>query len=181
MEEEKTVETLDTELPKKKKEDKKGNKLKEEIAKLKEENANLNDKILRLSAETQNMKRHFDEDKLRLIKYDGEKVILDLLPVLDNFERAISLDDANLEDELSKFLSGFKMIYAGLKDTLSKYGVKEIECIHEKFNPNTMNAVMIGEDETLEPNTVIDCMQKGYIYKDKVIRPAMVKVNKESD
>ncbi len=150
--------------------------------KLKNENALLNEKILRISAEMQNMKRHFDEEKSRLAKYDGEKLLVELLPIVDNFERALLLDDANLTDEVSKFLVGFKMIYGNLIDILNKLEVKEIECIGKEFDSSLMNAVLIDHLDDIAHNVVIDCMQKGYIYKDKVIRPAMVKVNnKESE
>lgn len=145
--------------------------------KLKEENALLNDKVLRLSAEMQNMKRRYEAEISRSYKYDGEEFIKKILPIVDNFERAIKLDDSNLSDDLSKFLSGFKMIYGNLKDILKSYEVTEIECIKKAFDPNTMEAVLTEHDDTLEPGIVIDCMQKGYMYKDKVIRVAMVKVN----
>ncbi len=162
---------------KKKKNHNNHNKWQEQNEKLVKQNAELNDKILRITAEMQNMKRHFEEDKTRLIKYDGEKLILEILPIVDNFERAIILDDENLSDELSKFLSGFKMIYGNLVDILNKLEVKEIECVGKPFDSISMNAVLIDHIEDVEDNIVIDCMQKGYMYKDKIIRPAMVKVN----
>ena len=157
-------------------------KWQEQNEKLVKQNAELNDKLLRITAEMQNMKRHFEEDKTRLIKYDGEKLILEILPIVDNFERAIILDDENLSDELSKFLSGFKMIYGNLVDILNKLEVKEIECVGKPFDSISMNAVLIDHIKDVDDNIVIDCMQKGYMYKDKIIRPAMVKVNnKESE
>ena len=157
-------------------------KWQEQNEKLVKQNAELNDKLLRITAEMQNMKRHFEEDKMRLIKYDGEKLILEILPIVDNFERAIILDDENLSDELSKFLSGFKMIYGNLVDILNKLEVKEIECVGKPFDSISMNAVLIDHIKDVDDNIVIDCMQKGYMYKDKIIRPAMVKVNnKESE
>ena len=96
----------------------------EENKKLLEENKKLNEKILRLSAETQNMRRHFEEDKTRILKYDGEKIILSMLPVLDNLERAIIFDDANLKDEVSKFLEGIKMIYGNFKSIFDNLEIK---------------------------------------------------------
>lgn len=161
------------ENPKKKKK----NHFQEQNKKLINENNELKDKVLRLTAEMQNMRRHFDEDKSRLIKYDGESLILEMLPIIDNFERALLLDDANLNDELSKFLSGFKMIYGNMVDTFDKLGVKEIECIGKPFDSVSMNAVLIDHEDDVDNDVVIDCMQKGYFYKDKIIRPAMVKVN----
>lgn len=175
---EQVVENLETELPKKKEKKNKKEKASDaEILKLKEENGILNEKILRINAELQNMKRRNSEELSRLLKYDGETFIKKLLPVIDNFERAINMDDANLEDEVSKFLSGFKMIYSNLKNILDEMEIKEIECIGKTFDSVNMEAVLTDHDETKEENIVLDCLQKGYTYKDKVIRPAMVKVN----
>jgi len=155
----------------KKKEDK-------EKIKLQEENKLLNDKLLRISAEMQNMKRRNEEKLSTMLKYEGEDLIKKLLPTIDNFERAISMDDTNLQDEVSKFLSGFKMIYGNLSDVLKSYEVEVIDCLHKPFDPDTMEAVLVEEVEGIEPNNVIDVLQKGYKYKDKVIRHAMVKVSK---
>lgn len=152
-------------------------KNKKDNSKLLEENAKLNDKVLRLSAEMQNMKRRFDEDLAKAYKYDGEEVIKKLLPIVDNFERAIKLDDSNLNDDLSKFLEGFKMIYGNLADVLKTYEVTEIDCLKKEFDPNTMEAVMTQHEDGIDAGVVIDCLQKGYMYKDKVIRVAMVKVS----
>ena len=148
-----------------------------ECKNLLEVNKSLQEKILRLNAEMQNMNRRFNEEKASIYKYDGEKVIKELLPIIDNFERAIKLDDDNLTDELSKFLSGFKMIYASLVSTLNAIGVKEIDCIGKPFDPNKMEAIMTTNIMEEEENVVVEVMQKGYTYNDKVIRVAMVKVN----
>ena len=161
-----------------KKEDHLKAKIEKENNKLKEDNKALNDKVLRISAEMQNMMRRNEEKIQTLLKYEGEDLIKKLLPTLDNFERAISMDDTNLLDEVSKFLSGFKMIYGNLSDVLKSYEVEVIECLHQAFNPNTMEAVLVEEAEGIEPNMVIDVLQKGYTYKGKVIRHAMVKVSK---
>ena len=161
-----------------KKEDHLKAKIEKENNKLKEDNKALNDKVLRISAEMQNMMRRNEEKIQTLLKYEGEDLIKKLLPTLDNFERAISMDDTNLLDEVSKFLSGFKMIYGNLSDVLKSYEVEVIECLHQPFNPNTMEAVLVEEAEGIEPNMVIDVLQKGYTYKGKVIRHAMVKVSK---
>lgn len=159
---------------KKKKKEHHSNK---EIEKLKEEITSQNEKILRLSAEMQNMRRRADEERSKLLKYDGEAIIMSMLTILDNFEHAINMDDTNLTDEVSKFLSGFKMIYANMSDSLKSVGVTEIECLHMPFDETKMNAVLIDHSKDFENNVVLDVLQKGYMYKDKVIRPAMVKVN----
>lgn len=152
-------------------------KVKKEDCKCKEEVSILNDKILRLTAEMQNMKRRSEEEIAKLCKYDGEGIIKGLLPIIDNFERAIKLDDRDLTDELSKFLSGFKMIYTNLLNLLNNLEVKEIECKGLEFDPNKMEAVLTEKDENLPSNVVLEVLQKGYTYKDKILRVAMVKVN----
>ena len=154
-----------------KKDDSKEKKLEAEIAELK-------DKYLRVNAEMQNMRRRMEDEKANLLKYEGEGLIKSLLPIVDNFERAISMDDTNLEDEVSKFLSGFKMIYGNLNSTLQGYEVIAMDIINKPFDPNTMEAVLLEEVEGMEPNIVVDVLQKGYTYKGKVIRHAMVKVSK---
>ena len=148
-----------------------------EIVKLQEENKVLNDKILRLSAEMQNLSRRTSEEVSKMLKYEGEGFITKTIEVIDILERAIKLDDTNLEDELSKFLDGFKMIYSKFLAVLDSYEIKEIECLNKPFDHNTMEAVMTEVVEGVEPNTVVDVMQKGYMYKDKVIRYAMVRVS----
>ena len=150
---------------------------KEKKPKVNKEVEVLNDKILRLTAEIQNMKRRNEEEIHRLLKYEGEEFIVSFLHIVDNFERAIAMDDDNLHDEVSKFLSGFKFIYADTINLLKAIGVEEIKALGEQFDPNTMNAVMTDSILEEESNIVLDVLQKGYIYKDKVIRPAMVKVN----
>ena len=155
----------------KKKEDEEKKKLQVEVDTLK-------DKYLRANAEMQNMRRRMEEEKASLLKYEGEDLIKKLLPIVDNFERAIKLDDTNLEDEVSKFLSGFKMIYGNLSDTLKGYEVEVMDILNKPFDPNTMEAVLMEEAPGVEPNTVVDVLQKGYTYKGKVIRHAMVKVSK---
>lgn len=160
-----------------KKEKKEKCKKNEQVEKLEKEKAELNDKLLRVTAEMQNMKRRYDDEISRIYKYDGEDLVKKLLPVIDNFERAILMDDTNLEDEVSKFLSGFKMIYANMKDILKGKGIEEIECLNKEFDPTKMDAILTEKVEGTESNVVIDVLQKGYIYNDKVIRPAMVKVS----
>ncbi len=155
----------------KKKEDEEKKKLQVEVDTLK-------DKYLRANAEMQNMRRRMEEEKASLLKYEGEDLIKKLLPIVDNFERAIQMDDTNLEDEVSKFLSGFKMIYGNLSDTLKGYEVEVMDILNKPFDPNTMEAVLMEEAPGVEPNTVVDVLQKGYTYKGKVIRHAMVKVSK---
>ena len=164
-----------------KKEEVKQKKIKKEnkeVLLLKEENELLKEKSLRITAEFMNFKNRTNLENEKLFKYEGEDLIKELLTVLDNFERAIKMDDKDLSDEVSKFLSGFKMIYANLMNILTQKEIKEIEADGLEFNPEFMDAVITEEDKEKPSNVVLEILQKGYIYKDKVIRPAMVKVNK---
>ena len=133
----------------------------------------LEDKNLRVTSEMINSNRRKDEECNRLMKYKNEDIILDLLQVVDNFERALSVKSTD-----ENYQKGFDMIYAGLRSVLDKYEVKEIECLGLEFDPNLHQAVLTDHIEGKKDNEIIEVMQKGYTYKDKVIRPAMVKVNK---
>ena len=136
------------------------------------------DKLLRLQAEFMNYQNRREKELEILFKYEGEKVIKEVLKVVDNFERAISMDDDDLSDEVSKFLSGFKMIYTSLINMLTDLEVTEIDVDGKEFDPTIAEAVLVEEDKTKPAGVVLEVLQKGYKYKDKVIRPAMVKVNK---
>ena len=138
---------------------------------------NLEEALLRSQAELINYKRRKDEETNRIIKYAEEDILKGFLPILDNFERAISMDDDNLEDEVSKFLEGFKLMYKQIKDLLEKFEVKEIDCLRKEFDPALEQAVVVDHDETKESGVVTVVLQKGYMYKDRVLRTAMVKVN----
>lgn len=181
MEETKEVVKEDNKEKETKKEHKKNKELEEkakEIESLNNEINELKDKNMRVTAEMVNTIRRKDEETSRLLKYSNESLIIELLPVIDNFERAFSMDNDNIEDEVSKFLSGMKIIYNNIKSILDKYEVKEIDALNKEFDPSFHQAVMQEEKEGVKENIVIEVMQKGYTYKDKVIRPAMVKVSK---
>lgn len=173
MEEKENIVEEETIEKKEKKKDKKN----KEVEKLIEEKNILNDKLLRVTAEMQNMKRRYDEEISRIYKYEGESFIKKTLNILDNFERAMNMDDDNLDDEVSKFLNGFKLIYNDLKKSLEETGVHEIVCLNEPFDPTAMEAVMTESIPDKESGIVTAVMLKGYKYNEKVIRPAMVKVN----
>ncbi len=136
-----------------------------------------NDKFLRLQAEFINFQNRTAKEVSEMLKYEGVNFIKDILPTVDNLERAIKLDNSDLSDEVSKFLAGIKIIYGNLKQMLNTYEINEIECLGKEFDPNTMEAVITEHDETKPANVVLEVFTKGYMYKDKVIRPAMVKVN----
>ena len=168
---------MEKEEKKNKKENKGLKHLEKENHKLKNDLKKSNKKVLRLAAEMQNYKKRNEIEKSNMLKYANEDLAKNLLPILDNFERAIRLDDNDLSDEVSKFLSGFKMIYGSFVNVLNNIEVKEIECDGLEFDPVYHQAVLTEKDETKPSGVILEVLQKGYMYKDKVIRPAMVKVN----
>ena len=137
----------------------------------------LEDALLRSQAELINYKRRKDEETSRIIKYAEEDILKGFLPILDNFERAINMDDDNLDDEVSKFLLGFKLMYKQIKDLLAKFEVKEMDPLNKPFDPAYHQAIAVDNKEGILPGTVTEVLQKGYMYKDKVLRTAMVKVS----
>ena len=161
-----------------KKKDKKGLfKKNKEIEELQQQVASFKEMLLRNQAELQNYKRRREEETAKMMKYKDEDLIKEFLVVLDNFERAIKMDDDDLTDEVSRFLEGFKLIYSNTINILNKFEVKEIEAEGVEFDPDYHHAVLTEHDENKPAGVVLEVLQKGYMYKDKVIRPAMVKVN----
>ena len=148
-------------------------KLEESLKKIKE----LEEEVLKAKADNINYRKRKDEEVSKMLEFANEDLVKDILPSIDNFERAINLDDENLDDELSKFLAGFKMIYCHLVEVLEQYDVKAIDDRGKEFNPKFHQAVLTEKVEGMEPGMVVEVMQKGYMLKDKVIRPAMVKVS----
>ena len=162
----------DVKIEKKKKHDKNC----KEIETLKSRIKELEEKILYKDAELINYRKRKDDEVSNMLKYANSDMIIPILTIVDDFERAISLDDNILDDEVSKFLSGFKMIYTRLKKILDDFEVKEIDALNKEFDPKYHQAVFTVKDDR-GPNIVLEVLQKGYMYKDKVIRPAMVKVS----
>jgi len=145
---------------------------------LEKENKLLTNKVTEGRAELVNYRKRKDDEVAGMLKYANKDLILDLIPVVDNFERAIKLDDNNLTDELSKFLSGFKMMYSELVSILEKYGVTTIDRKGEEFDPNLEQALISDSDKNFKNDEVLEVLLKGYKLKDRVIRPATVKINK---
>lgn len=180
MEKEEILEELNSEeavSPKEEKKNKKENKKDKKIEELQKEINELKDKNIRVTADMVNTIRRKDEESQRMMKYANESLILELLSVLDNFERALTIN-GEVSAELSSYQEGINMIYSSLKNILDKYEVKEIDALDKEFDPSLHQAVMQVEDKEKASNIIVEVMQKGYTYKDKVIRPAMVKVNK---
>ena len=148
-----------------------------QIAELNQRVGSLQEALLRNQAELQNYKRRKEEESEKVLKYKNEDLIKELLTVVDNFERAIQMDDNDLSDEVSKFLAGFKLIYTATVGILNKFEVKEIAAEGLEFDPEYHHAVLTEHDENKPAGVILEVLQKGYTYKDRVVRPAMVKVN----
>lgn len=176
MEENKNEEIKEEKKAEEPKEHKKEHKKDKKLEELQNEINTLKDKNMRIAAEMVNTLRRKDEETTRLLKYSNESLITELLPVIDNFERALNVDTKTTDIE--SYQKGMTMIYNSLKNILEKFEVKEIEAIDKEFDPSYHQAVMQEEKEGTKENIVIEVLQKGYTYKDKVIRPAMVKVSK---
>jgi molecular chaperone GrpE len=132
-------------------------------------------RYLRLQADFDNFRRRTRLDIEAGEKYKAQKLVTELLPALDNFERALQIEADN--EQTRSLLQGMEMVYRGIVDALKKEGVEPIEAVGKEFDPNFHQAVMQGEDEKFGSNIVTDEFQKGYMLKDRVIRPSMVKVN----
>ncbi len=150
-------------------------KLKQEIkAKTKESEEYLN-MLQRLQADFENYKKRVDKERVEIIDYAVEDVIMQLLPIIDNLERAIE-SARDHEESNNALLEGVNMILNQILELLERLGVKEIEALDKEFDPHYHEAVMRVQDEDYPDNTIVEVLQKGYIMKSKVIRPSMVKV-----
>ena len=149
--------------------------LQEKIEKLEEEVKASEDKYLRLYAEFENFKRRKNQEIETNNIYKSQKVITEILPSLDNLERALQVDSDN--EEVKALRKGVEMVYEGMLNVLKTEGVEVVETENVQFDPNIHHAVMQGEESDKESGVILDTFQKGYKLKDRVIRPAMVKVN----
>lgn len=146
-----------------------------EIQKLTEEKDEVYNRLIRLQAEYDNFKKRSQKEKEADRKYKSQDLINELLPAMDNFERALKIE---VTEANSSLFDGITMVYRQLQDALKSQGVEAIESVGQPFDPNLHHAVMQIEDDEKESNTVVEELQKGYMLKDRVVRAAMVKVNK---
>ena len=136
----------------------------------------LNDKYLRLAAEFDNYKRRVQRDQQDTIRFANEKLVKDLLPTLDNLERA--LQSGREQTQIEGLLEGIELTYKHFLETLQKMGIKQITSVREVFDPAQHQAVGQVESTTVPENVVVDEYQKGYFLHDRILRPAMVTVAK---
>lgn len=134
----------------------------------------LTDRLTRQIAEFDNFRKRTDKEKSQMYEIGARDIIEKILPVIDNFERGIAAVPE--EEKTNPFAEGLEKIYKQLMTTFDEIGVKPIEAVGAEFNPDFHNAVMHVEDETLGENTVAEEFQKGYTYRDSVVRHSMVKV-----
>ncbi|NLY21634.1 MAG: nucleotide exchange factor GrpE [Tissierellia bacterium] len=140
------------------------------------DNNELMTQFVRLQADFTNYKKRVEREKVELVSLGVRKIASDILPVLDNFERAI--DSYKEHEEFTEMCEGIELIYAQLIEVLNKNSIEEIKALDEKFDPNFHHAVLLEEKEGYESDIVIEVLQKGYKLEENIIRPAMVKVSK---
>ena len=151
----------------------------ETMEKIQQELGEARDKYLRLFAEFDNMRKRYERERMELIKYAHEEVIIEMLGFLEDFERTIAAAKKNPSDGKS-LLKGIEMVYGRMQQLLKKYDVREIECAGKKFDPACHEALMVEDAADQEDGTILEVFQKGYMLGDRVVRTAKVKVSKKS-
>jgi len=157
-----------------KKEKKFGRKKDKAVEKLEEKVKELEDMRVRQLAEFENFRKRSEKEKSQMFEVGAKSVIEKILPVMDNFERG--LQGVSEEEKDAPFVKGVEMVYKQMLTAFEEMGVKPIEAVGKEFDPNLHNAVMAVDDDSLESGTVAEEMQKGYMYKESVVRHSMVKV-----
>lgn len=164
-------ETVDKKDTKKEKKDK--------FEKLKEENNQLKEQYLKSIAELENYKKRMNDERIKDRKYGSTNLIDSLLIPLDQLKKVVAMEVD--DDKLRNFLIGFKMISDNIFNVLEEDGVKEVDALNKQFDPNFHYAVEKDNNPELENGIVTEVEQVGYMYKDRLLRPAMVKVNEWSE
>ncbi|MFP4697882.1 MAG: nucleotide exchange factor GrpE [Eubacteriales bacterium] len=132
------------------------------------------DRLKRTMAEFDNYRKRTEKEKIQMYEVGAKEVLEKILPIIDNFERALT--GLSEEEKSNNFAKGIEMIYKQLISTLEEMEVKPIETVGQPFNPNYHNAVQHSEDDDYDDNTIVEEYQKGYMYKNTVLRHSMVKV-----
>jgi molecular chaperone GrpE len=133
------------------------------------------DKYLRVSAEFENFKKRAEKENIETGKFANERLVKDLIPVLDNLDRAI--EHGRETENIKTLLEGVEMTYKGFLTVLEKFGVKPIEALGAEFDPNLHEAVMVQQDADQPPGRVLTQIQRGYQLHNRLVRPAMVVVS----
>ncbi|MBS5794090.1 MAG: nucleotide exchange factor GrpE [Clostridiales bacterium] len=167
-------ETIDEAIEESKEEVNELEQLKLKLEKAESSSKDYLDKLQRSMAEFDNFRKRTNVEKASMYENGARDTIEKLLPILDNFERAILSTPE--EDKNSAMFKGIDMIFNQMVETFKNMGVEEVAGVGENFDPNIHNAVLHVDDDSFGENVVAEVMQKGYKYKDKIIRPSMVKV-----
>lgn len=138
--------------------------------------ADMKQRYIRLQADFANFKKRTASEKLQISEVVKMEVLQNVLPVIDNFERALQVPQDKLTDELKSFVDGYEMIYKQLITVLEKEGVTKIDAVGKPFDPNYHQAVMRVASDEYDNDVVVEVLQEGYLLGDKTLRPAMVKV-----
>lgn len=151
-----------------------------ELADAQKELADLRDKMLRAAAENENFKKRVERERLASLKYAGETIFREILPVVDNLERAIVqgvIEGADAEKNLVALLEGVQLTLKSVVTTLAKFEVKPIDSVGKPFDPKHQEALTMAESDSVPANHVVTEFEKGYNYKDKLLRAAKVVVS----
>ncbi|MFZ5764219.1 MAG: nucleotide exchange factor GrpE [Thermodesulfobacteriota bacterium] len=151
----------------------------DELARLRAQVTDLQDKLLRLAAEFENYRKRMERDRSIALKYAEEPVLKELLPFIDNLERAI--EQGRKTHNADDLLAGVELICKGLLTTLEKFSLAPLASIGQPFDPNVHEALAVEASSEVEPNCVLREFEKGYMYKDRLIRPAKVVVAKKDE
>ncbi len=154
--------------------------LEKELAEARQEIDELRDKMLRAAAENENFKKRVERERLASLKYAGEIIFKEMLPVVDNLERAVTqgiVEGAPAEKNLAALLEGVQLTLKSLLATLEKFEVKTIESVGKPFDPKHQDAMTMAESDSVPANHVVTEFEKGYSYKDRLLRPAKVVVS----
>jgi molecular chaperone GrpE len=154
--------------------------LEKELADAQNEIADLRDKMLRAAAENENFKKRVERERLASLKYAGETIFREILPVVDNLERAIDhgvTEGASAEKNYAALLEGIQLTLKSIVTTLEKFEVKKVDSVGKPFDPKHQEAMTMAESDTVPANHVITEFEKGYYYKDRLLRAAKVVVS----
>jgi len=147
------------------------------IKTLSENVQDLQNKLLYQQAEFANFKRRREEETRNMLKYQNYDMALEIITIVDSLERALDVPSDKLSDDVKKYLEGFRIMYNNLINILNKFEIHQVDVLNKEFDHNTSQALMTEHVEGINPGIVIGVLQKGYLLKDKLLRPALVKVS----
>ncbi len=157
-----------------------GSDLEKELADAQQEIVDLRDRMLRAAAENENFKKRVERERMASLKYAGETIFREMLPVVDNLERAVEqgvVEGASAEQNLAALLEGVQLTLKLVVSTLEKFEVKKIESVGRPFDPKDQEALTMAASDTIPANHVVTEFEKGYYYKDRLLRAAKVVVS----